>query len=100
MCSATAAFQKWSEWQDFHLRPPGPKPGALKTELHSWKIGSGSGSHTHLKKFMRLLSVHWSSFPQLKLACRTEAAQADEMPAYAHASARQPSPAETERAKA
>ena len=29
-------------------------------------IGSGSGSHTHLKKFMRLLSVHWSSFPQLK----------------------------------
>jgi hypothetical protein len=29
--------------------------------------GSGSGSHTHLKKFMRLLSVHWSSFPQLKL---------------------------------
>ena len=30
-------------------------------------IGSGSGSHTHLKKFMRLLSVHWSSFPQLKL---------------------------------
>src|SRR4029077_9135826 len=31
------------------------------------KAGSGSGSHTHLKKFMRLLSVHWSSFPQLKL---------------------------------
>src|SRR5208283_4096621 len=30
-------------------------------------IGSGSGSHTHLKKFMRLLSVHWSSFPQLIL---------------------------------
>ena len=30
-------------------------------------VGSGSGSHTHLKKFMRLLSVHWSSFPQLKL---------------------------------
>ena len=29
--------------------------------------GSGSGSHTHLKKFMRLLSVHWSSSPQLKL---------------------------------
>ena len=26
---------KWSERQDFHLRPPGPKPGALKTELHS-----------------------------------------------------------------
>jgi len=32
-----------------------------------YKYGSGSGSHTHLKKFMRLLSVHWSSFPQLKL---------------------------------
>src|SRR5438270_10123451 len=31
------------------------------------KDGSGSGSHTHLKKFMRLRSVHWSSFPQLKL---------------------------------
>src|SRR5712671_6465242 len=31
------------------------------------KDGSGSGSHTRLKKFMRLLSVHWSSFPQLRL---------------------------------
>src|SRR5204863_6799753 len=31
------------------------------------EIGSGSGSYTHLKKVMRLLSVHWSSFPQLKL---------------------------------
>src|ERR1700733_1442483 len=20
---------KWSEWQDFHLRPPAPRPGAL-----------------------------------------------------------------------
>ena len=28
---------KWSERQDFHLRPPGPKPGALKTELRSDK---------------------------------------------------------------
>jgi hypothetical protein len=114
---------KWSERQDFHLRPPGPKPGALRLgyipkkwrtrrELHpqpsrrqrgallielrvqmvgsagnapvrhfrlcfltpdlqsgsritSLENGSGSGSHTHLKKFMRLLSVHWSSFPQL-----------------------------------
>src|SRR5262245_8761885 len=37
-------------------------------------VGSGSGSHTHLKKFMRLLSVLWSSFPRLKLACRAEAA--------------------------
>ena len=30
-------------------------------------VGSGSGSHTHLQKFMRLLSVLWSSFPQLNL---------------------------------
>src|SRR5664279_481136 len=29
---------KWSEQQDFHLRPPGPKPGALKTELRSEKM--------------------------------------------------------------
>src|SRR2546422_7087856 len=28
---------KWSERQDFHLRPPGPKPGALKTELRIQK---------------------------------------------------------------
>ena len=35
--------------------------------LPKYIYGSGSGSHTHLKKFMRLLSVHWSSFPQLKL---------------------------------
>jgi len=31
---------------------------------HFPEIGSGSGSHTHLKKFMKLLSVPWSSFPQ------------------------------------
>jgi hypothetical protein len=37
---------KWSEWQDFHLRPPGPKPGALKTELHSVKSGGLEGSCT------------------------------------------------------
>src|SRR5881296_3526257 len=36
----------WSEWQDFHLRPPGPKPGALKTELHSEKNGGREGSCT------------------------------------------------------
>src|SRR5262245_11323209 len=30
--------RNWSEWQDFHRRPPGPRPGALKTELHSEKI--------------------------------------------------------------
>ena len=29
---------KWSEQQDFHLRPPGPRPGALKTELRSDKM--------------------------------------------------------------
>jgi hypothetical protein len=34
---------KWSEWQDFHLRPPGPKPGALKTELHSVKLADSKG---------------------------------------------------------
>ena len=34
---------QWSEWQDFHLRPPGPKPGALKTELHSEKMADPKG---------------------------------------------------------
>ena len=54
---------KWSEWQDFgfpslasqvprrdvrfanynHLRPPGPKPGALKTEPHSEKMADPKG---------------------------------------------------------
>ena len=53
----------WSEWQDWtsqvlqsvspngtfasrnanHLRPPGPKPGALKTELHSEKMADPKG---------------------------------------------------------
>lgn len=28
-----------------------------------WRVGCGSGSHTHLWKFMRLPSVLWSSFP-------------------------------------
>jgi hypothetical protein len=37
------------------------------SRITSVKNGSGSGSHTHLKKFMRLLSVHGSGFPQLKL---------------------------------
>ena len=31
------AFQQWSGWQELHLRPPGPKPGALKTELRIQK---------------------------------------------------------------
>ena len=35
--------------------------------IASLKIGSGSGSRTHLKKFMRLLSVLWSSFPQCEM---------------------------------
>src|SRR5438105_11683411 len=43
---------------------PDLQSGSRNTSL---EIGSGSGSYTHLKKFMRLLSVHWSSFPQLKL---------------------------------
>ena len=34
---------KWSEQQDFHLRPPGPKPGALKTELRSDKMADPKG---------------------------------------------------------
>ena len=34
-------------------------PSAIRFE-----IGSAGGSHTHLKEFMRLLSVHWSSSPQ------------------------------------
>ena len=41
--STTAATWNWSEWQDFHLRPPGPKPGALKTELHSDKMADPKG---------------------------------------------------------
>jgi hypothetical protein len=48
MYSATAAFLNWSEWQDFHLRPPGPRPGALKTELHSVKIGALDGTCTQV----------------------------------------------------
>src|SRR6266853_1192049 len=34
---------KWSEQQDFHLRPPGPRPGALKTELRSEKMADPKG---------------------------------------------------------
>src|SRR5690349_13691870 len=37
----------WSERQDFHLRPRGPKPRALKTELRSEKIGAPDGTCTH-----------------------------------------------------
>jgi hypothetical protein len=38
---------KWSERQDFRLRPPGPRPGALKTELRSDKNGALDGTCTH-----------------------------------------------------
>ena len=37
---------KWSERQDFHLRPRGPKPRALKTELRSDKHGGSEGTRT------------------------------------------------------
>src|SRR5262245_64016532 len=43
MCSATAAIWKWSERQDFHLRPRGPKQRALKTELRSEKMAEPKG---------------------------------------------------------
>src|SRR6266496_1486834 len=46
MCSATAAIQM-VERQDFHLRPPGPKPGALKTELRSEKTRSQKVSRSN-----------------------------------------------------
>src|SRR6266498_610167 len=34
---------KWSERQDFHLRPRGPKPRALKTELRSVTMALSMG---------------------------------------------------------
>jgi hypothetical protein len=34
---------KWSEQRDFHLRPPGPKPGAPNTELRSEKVADPKG---------------------------------------------------------
>src|SRR5579862_3463548 len=34
---------KWSERQDLHLRPRGPKPRALKTELRSDKMALSMG---------------------------------------------------------
>ena len=37
------SISKWSEQQDFHLRPPGPRPGALKTELRSDKMADPKG---------------------------------------------------------
>ena len=37
------SFIKWSEQQDFHLRSPGPKPGALKTELRSEEMADPKG---------------------------------------------------------
>ena len=44
----------WSEWQDFHLRPPGPKPGALKTELRSDKWRSRWDLHPHSSRRQRV----------------------------------------------
>jgi hypothetical protein len=38
--------EKWSERQDFHLRPRGPKPRALKTELRSENNGGPEGTRT------------------------------------------------------
>src|SRR6266536_926765 len=72
------------------------------SRIASLKIGSGSGSYTHLKKFMRLLSVHWSSFPQLTLACRAVARWSDDKARLRprRTPARQPSPAAVQRAKA
>lgn len=49
-----------SEWPAFVAL----RRGSLAPAAPGAKAGSGSGSHTHLKKFMRLLSVHWSSFPR------------------------------------
>ena len=40
---SNSPFRNWSEQQDFHLRPPGPKPGALKTELRSDKMADPKG---------------------------------------------------------
>src|SRR5213078_2026132 len=37
------SIPKWSEPQDFHLRPPGPRPDALKTELRSDKMADPKG---------------------------------------------------------
>ena len=34
---------KWSERQDLNLRSPGPRPGALKTELRSEKKADPKG---------------------------------------------------------
>jgi hypothetical protein len=42
----SSTSRDWSERQDFHLRPPGPRPGALKTELRSDKFGGSEGTCT------------------------------------------------------
>src|SRR5437667_12862034 len=44
MCSATAAFLKWSARQDLHLRSPGPKPGMLL--LHHALVAPPCWGHT------------------------------------------------------
>ncbi len=87
LCFLTPDLQSGSRITSLRNWLAGPKPAhpmrfgpstcsALRRQPSpplSGKAGSGSGSHTHLKKFMWLLSVHWSSFPQLKLARRAEA---------------------------
>jgi hypothetical protein len=42
-----------------------PAFAALRRGSLPAKASSGSGSRTHLNEFMRLISVLWSSFPQL-----------------------------------
>ena len=43
ICILHSPFERWSERQDFHLRPRGPKPRALKTELRSDKLADPKG---------------------------------------------------------
>ena len=49
---------------------PAVEPAFALASLRA-KDGSGSGSHTHLNEFMRLISVRWSSFPQLNWLARS-----------------------------
>ena len=37
------AFQKWSGWQDSHLRPPGSEPGRLLLTLHPGTLALAEG---------------------------------------------------------
>ena len=55
-CTGPLSFSclEWSERQDFHLRPPGPRPGTLKTELRSDEIGALDGTRTHSSRRQRV----------------------------------------------